>query len=77
MLSAADGTLKSSNLMNSMIIPSFHWSTYIDTRMDAECVFDGILRNPLDYSQILPNSSFHNFPNEMRQKLDQSLGIEV
>ena len=44
--------------------------------MNTECVFDCVLRNPLGHSEILPNSSFNNFTNEMRLKLAQSLGIE-
>ena len=44
--------------------------------MDAECVFDGILRDPQDFSQFLLNSSFNNFTIEMRQRLAQSIGID-
>ena len=47
-----------------------------DTRMDIECVFDGILRNPFGSSEILPNSSFNNFTIEMKWKLAKSLGID-
>ena len=48
----------------------------IETRMDTKCVFDCILRNPLDHSEIVPNFSLNNFTIEMRYKLAQSLGID-
>ena len=44
--------------------------------MDTECVFEGILRHPLDISQLIPNSSFNNLTVEMRQSLAQSIGIK-
>ena len=44
--------------------------------MDAECVFDGILRDPQDFSQFLLNSSFNNFTIEMRQRLAHIIGID-
>ena len=47
-----------------------------DTRMDTECVFNCVLRNPLGRSEILLNYSFNNFTIEMRLKLAQSLGID-
>ena len=43
--------------------------------MDTECVFDCIFRNPLDHSEIVPNSSLDNFTFEMRCKLAQILVI--
>ena len=48
----------------------------IHVPMDAECVFDGILRDPQDFSQFLLNSSFNNFTIEMRQRLAHSIGID-
>ena len=44
----------------------------IETRMDTECVFDCMLRNPLDHSEIVPNYSLNNFSIEMRCKLAES-----
>ena len=46
-----------------------------ETRMDTECIFDCILRNPLD-SEIVPNSSLNNFTIGMRCKLAQSFAID-
>ena len=48
----------------------------IHVPMDAECVFDGILRDPQDFSQFLLNSSFNSFTIEMRQRLAHSIGID-
>ena len=72
-LSTADGKLKSLNLRNSMIIA--HTLESSDTRMDAECIFDRIIRNPPDHSRIVPDSTFNKFTFEMRMKLAKSLGI--
>ena len=44
--------------------------------MDTEYVFDFILRNPLDHSTTVPNSSLYNFTIEMRYNLAQSLRID-
>ena len=75
MLSGADGkrkVIKLNEFNDNTLIPL----EPTDTRMDTECVFDRILRNPLGHSEILPNSSFNNFTIEMRLKLAQSLGID-
>ena len=74
-LSGADGKgkiIKLNEFNDNTLIPL----EPTDTRMDTECVFDRILRNPLGHSEILPNSSFNNFTIEMRLKLAQSLGID-
>ena len=74
-LSGADGKgkiIKLNEFNDNTLIPL----EPTDTRMDTECVFDRILRNPLGRSEILPNSSFNNFTIEMRLKLAQSLGID-
>ena len=74
-LSGADGkgTIIKLNEFNDNTLISLE-PTY--TRMDTECVFDFVFRNPLGRSEILPNSSFNNFTIEMRLKLAQSLGID-
>ena len=74
-LSGADGKkkiIKLNEFNDNTLIPL----EPTDTRMDTECVFDCVLRNPLGRSGILLNSSFNNFTIEMRLKLAQSLGID-
>ena len=74
-LSDSDGkskVIKLNEFNNNTLIPL----ESIHVPMDAECVFDGILRDPQDFSQFLLNSSFNNFTIEMRQRLAHSIGID-
>ena len=74
-LSGADGKwkiIKLNEFNDNTLIPL----EPTDTRMDTECVFDCVLRNPFGRSEILPNSSFNNFTIEMRLKFAESLRID-
>ena len=74
-LSDSDGknnVIKLNEFNNNTLIPleSIHVS------MDADYAFDGIPRDPQDFSQFLLNSSFNIFTIEMRQRLAHSIGID-
>ena len=58
------GVIKLNEFNDNTLIPL----ESIEKRIDIECIFDCILRNPLDHSKILLNSSLNNFTIEMRFK---------